>query len=203
MKALLVTAGLLFAACSPAMSQTTATGTATAGSSSQSGAIAIGGSGTSTARAGGGNAQVIFNTPGQTRANNTLRQSGSLRTTPSVGGVGLGAASVESCYGPGVGGGFAVTGFGGNFAMGQFDRDCNARLYSRTLFAMGYKAAAIQLLVNESPVVASAFGLGQGGQQLAPVAYAPRTGARLAPTRVAVSGCSRHIGGNPTLPCVE
>lgn len=47
--------------------------------------------------------------------------------------------------------------------MGQFDQDCNARLYSRTLYAMGHKEAALQLLINESQIVQRAFGVGAGG----------------------------------------
>lgn len=195
MKALLVTASLLFAVISPAMAQT-ATATGNANSSSQSGAIAIGGSGR--ARATGGNAQVIFNTPSQTRNDSNIRyrQSGSLKTTPSIGGVGLGAAGVETCFGPGAGGGLALTGFGANFAMATFDKDCNARLYSRTLFAMGYKQAAIQLLVNESPVVASAFGMGQGGS-VTQVAYAPRQGRSSLTRGAAGSACRKWSGGSP------
>src|SRR4051812_46085965 len=185
MKALLITASLLLAVISPAAAQT-ATATGNANSSSQSGAIAIGGSGS--ARATGGNSSIIFNSPGSTRSDTRIRQSGSLRTTPSVGGVGLGAAGVETCFGPGMGGGLAVTGFGANFAVATFDHDCNARLYSRTLFAMGYKRQSIQLLVNESPIVARAFGVGQEG---APVAYSGRQGARSA-----AGGCSNWAGGN-------
>jgi hypothetical protein len=70
---------------------------------------------------------------------------------------------VETCFGPGVSGGLSVTGFGASFGAGQWDNDCNARLYGRTLFAMGYKREAIQLLVNESGMVQRAFGLGANG----------------------------------------
>lgn len=160
-KTLLVAAfGLVAAAvCSPASAQT-ATGTGNANSSSSSGAVAIGGGGGS-ASASGGDARIIFNTPGSTESR--VRQTGSLRTTGSAIAPGLGAAGVETCYGPGVSGGVGFVGGAVSFGMGQFDQDCNARLYSRTLYAMGQKNAALQLLVNESPMVQRAYGVGRGG----------------------------------------
>jgi hypothetical protein len=108
----------------------------------------------------------------------------------------LGSAGIETCYGPGVSGGLSVTGFGASFGAGQFDNDCNARLYSRTLFAMGYKQQAISLLVNESPMVQRAFGYNGGGVATQNSAQA-RPGVRAAPARVASnSGCSKWAGGN-------
>jgi hypothetical protein len=186
---------------------TTATGTGTANSNSQSGAIAISGGGQGggggRAQATGGSAKIIFNTPGSTTSRvitsgdttSRIRQSGSLRTVPGVVAPGLGAAGVETCYGPGVSGGIAVTGFGASFGAGQFDQDCNARLFSRTLYAMGYKQQAIQLLVNQSPMVASAFGLGQQGGQPSgsPVTYG-RPNAAIRPM-ASNGGCKKWSGG--------
>lgn len=193
MRRLLITAAMLFAV-SPALAQTTATGTGTANSSSSSGAVAIGGGGGS-AQAGGGSASVVFNTPGSTNSTSRLRQSGSLRTVPNAIAPGLGSAGIETCYGPGVSGGASGVGFGLSFGMGQFDNDCNARLYSRTLFAMGYKQQAINLLVNESGMVQRAFGY---GGQAAGVVYAPRAGVRAAPARLAAGGgCTKWSGGSP------
>lgn len=177
-------------------SNNTATGTGTANSSSTSGAIAIGGGG-GKATATGGNAQVIFNTPGQTSSNNTsrIRQSGSLKTTPNAIAPGLGSAGIETCYGPGVSGGVSVTGFGASFGAGQFDNDCNARLYSRTLFAMGYKQQAINLLVNESGMVQRAFGVGQQQPAYGPAPRIVSSGGN--GPRVATGGCTKWSGGSP------
>lgn len=197
MKRLLLTTAMLIALPAMAGAQT-ATGTGTANSSSTSGAIAVGGGG-GTAQAGGGNAKIIFNNPGSTTSNNTsrIRQSGSLKTTPNAIAPGLGSAGIETCYGPGVSGGVSVTGFGASFGAGQFDTDCNARLYSRTLFAMGYKQQAINLLVNESGMVQRAFGL---GQQARPVyGAAPRvmsSGYVNNGGYVDNGGCKKWAGGN-------
>jgi hypothetical protein len=171
----------------PALAQT-ATGTGTANSSSQAGAIAIGGGGGRSSS----NSSVIFNTPAQQtiNSNTRFRESGSLKTTPNAIAPGLGSAAVETCYGPGVSGGVSVTGFGASFGAGQWDVDCNVRLYSRTLFAMGYKRQAVQMLVNESPIVQRAFGL--GNPQTVAVGYArPVSGG---PVVVSGGGCTKWRG---------
>lgn len=186
-------AGLAIAMlAAPSVRAQTATGTGTANSSSSSGAVAIVGP-TATS------SQIIFNGGGNT--NSRVRQSGSLKTTPNAIAPGLGAAGVETCYGPGVSGGLSVTGFGASFGVGQFDQDCNARLYSRTLFAMGHKNAALQLLINESGMVQRAFGVGAGGAAVTNrgIVYAEgmdAPGARGTRSRAAIySGCRKWSGG--------
>lgn len=187
MKWLLVTAALVIATYSPALAQTTATGTGTANSSSSSGAVAVGG-------AGSASANVIFNNPGRT--DSRIRQSGSLRTTPNAIAPGLGAAGVETCYGPGVSGGLSVTGFGASFGAGQWDIACNRRLNARTLWSMGAKREALIIMANE-PEVASA--MMQTG-----MIVAPRYRAEVVVTRRASAnssgfvdqGCRKWAGGN-------
>jgi len=163
----------LIAMLSSASAQT-ATGTGTANSSSNSGAVAIsggghggqggaGGSATSSSnssatggnsRATGGNSSIIFNTPGQQSINSTtrIRQSGSLDTTPNAIAPGLGSAAIETCYGPGVSGGLAVTGFGASFGAGQYDSACNRRLNARTLYAMGLKNVALRIMAQDPEI---------------------------------------------------
>jgi hypothetical protein len=145
MKRTLIVAASLFLAL-PALAQTTATGTGTANSSSSSGAVAIGGSGSATANGG----SVTFNSPGS--VSSRVRQSGRLATTPSAIAPGLGAAGVETCYGPGVSAGLSVTGFGAAFGMGQYDSSCNRRLNARTLWAFGAKRIALRIMANEPEV---------------------------------------------------
>lgn len=207
--AVLVTLIALAVEVNPASAQTTATGTGTANSSSNSGAIAVGGAGSASAGASGGSASLVYNVPGTTNSTIRYRSSGSLKTVPNAIAPGLGAAGVETCYGPGVAAGVAGVGFGASFGMGQFDQDCNARLYSRTLYAMGQKTAALQLLINESSMVQRAYGVGRGGAAVAgdgrlvygdqplPAGYV-RAGSMAPGTRsrgAMFSGCQKWSGG--------
>jgi hypothetical protein len=124
-----------------ALAQTSAVGTGTANSSSQSQAIAVGGGGGSATASGGrASSQIIFNTPAQTNSNNNsrVRQSGSLRTTPNAIAPGLAAAGIESCQGS-ISAAGSVTGFGLSFGGPIMDRECNLRLWARTLYAMGQR----------------------------------------------------------------
>jgi hypothetical protein len=68
--------------------------------------------------------------------------------TPSFAAPGLAAAGIESCLASasagGAGGGIAVT-----IAGPILDKGCDIRLFSRTLFAMGHRLAATQILCND------------------------------------------------------
>ncbi len=77
------------------------------------------------------------------------------RQAPAIVAPGLAAAGIESCLGStsvgGAGPWFGVT-IGGTTT----DRGCNLRLYSRTLYALGHRVAATQILCND-PDVAQAL----------------------------------------------
>jgi hypothetical protein len=135
-----------------ANAQTTATGTGTANSSSNSGAVAVGGSGS--AQAGGGSVTITNNGGGTSR----IRQTGSLRTTPNAIAPGLGSAAIETCYGPGITAGVAVTGFGISGGAGQYDNECNLRLWARTLYAMGQREL-VGAVLSQSPTINRAMGI--------------------------------------------
>lgn len=79
----------------------------------------------------------------------------SRQQAPAIVAPGLTAAGIESCLGStsigGAGPGFGVT-IGGTTT----DRGCNLRLYSRTLYALGHRVAATQILCND-PDVAQAL----------------------------------------------
>ena len=79
------------------------------------------------------------------------------RNTPAVLAPGLAAAGIETCLGSNSVGG-AGPGFGVTIAGTTTDRGCNLRLYSRTLYSMGHKLAATQILCND-PDVAAALAL--------------------------------------------
>ena len=85
----------------------------------------------------------------------------SRRNTPSVVAPGLAAAGIESCLGSASIGG-AGPGFGLTIAGTTTDKGCNLRLYSRTLYSLGYRGAATQILCND-PQVAEALSV-QGVQ---------------------------------------
>jgi hypothetical protein len=69
----------------------------------------------------------------------------------------LTSAGIETCLGSTSIGG-AGPGFGVTIAGTMTDRGCNLRLYSRTLYSMGHKRAATQILCND-PDVAAALAL--------------------------------------------
>jgi hypothetical protein len=75
--------------------------------------------------------------------------------TPAVVAPGLTAAGIESCLGSnsigGAGGGVGVT-----IAGTVTDKGCNLRLFSRTLYNLGHRKAATQILCND-PEVAQAL----------------------------------------------
>lgn len=188
----------------------TATGTGTATSSSNSGAVAIGGGGgTATATGGqggsaqGGSAQsnssIVFNTPGSTTSTTTSRihQGGSLKTTANAIAPGLGSAAVETCYGPGVSAGVGFTGGAVSFGAGQYDEECNLRLWARTAYAFGQKDLAGALMA-QSPAIMRAMkmldeqrGTVYGGR--GPVYGAPVYGTPVA--SAAGGSCGKWSGG--------
>jgi len=77
--------------------------------------------------------------------------------TPSVYAPGLAASGIESCIASASAGGSGA-GFGLTVALTTEDKGCNLRLFSRTLYAMGHRVAATQILCND-PQVAQALAL--------------------------------------------
>jgi len=146
---------------SPALAQsTTATGTGVGISESNSaaGAVAIN-------RGNGGNNQLTINNPanttatvnstvsGTTTSNINSRVSGTqtIKSAPSMVAPGLTAAGLETCLGS-ASGTVSAVGFGIGGGSTYKDEDCTARLDSRTLFAMGLKAAAVARLCQRPDV---------------------------------------------------
>jgi hypothetical protein len=111
---------------------------------------------------GNGNGNGSFNTTTSTSgataggSNSSVTLNGK-RNTPSVLAPGLAAAGIETCLGSTSVGG-SGPGFGVTIAGTTTDRSCNLRLYSRTLYSMGHKLAATQILCND-PDVAAALAL--------------------------------------------
>jgi len=74
--------------------------------------------------------------------------------TPSFAAPGLAAAGIESCMASvsagGAGGGVAVT-----IAGPIVDKGCDIRLFARTLYALGYRQAATQILCNDPQAAAA------------------------------------------------
>jgi hypothetical protein len=70
---------------------------------------------------------------------------------PAVAAPGLAAAGFEACLGS-VSVGGSGAGFGLSVGSTTLDKGCNIRLYARTLFAMGYKDAATQMLCYDADV---------------------------------------------------
>ncbi|SDA27628.1 hypothetical protein SAMN02799622_04095 [Methylobacterium sp. UNC378MF] len=77
--------------------------------------------------------------------------SGSGRNTPGVWAPGLAAAGIESCLGSASAGG-AGPGFGVTIGGTLTDKGCNLRLYARTLYSLGHRVAATQILCNDPDV---------------------------------------------------
>lgn len=129
----------------PALAQnTTATGTGTAvsGSQSASGAVAVAGSGNNSS-----SALTINNPPQPSTTTQNIRTSGtsSVKTVPTAVSPALAAAGLETCLGS-ASGGVSALGFGVSGGSTMTDEGCQARLDSRTLWAMGLKGAAVARL---------------------------------------------------------
>ena len=127
-----------------------------------SSAQVINGSGNGNSNSGAGNGNGNGNGSGNTTTNSTTVIPGTDRgwqraNTPSVYAPGLAAAGIESCIASASAGGSGA-GFGLTVALTTQDKGCNLRLFSRTLYAMGHRVAATQILCND-PQVAQALAL--------------------------------------------
>jgi hypothetical protein len=127
----------------PSLAQTaTGTGTAVSGSQSASGAVAVSGSGNNSS-----SALTINNPPQPSTTTQNVRTSGtsSIKTVPTAVSPALAAAGLETCLGS-ASGGVSALGFGVSGGSTMTDEGCQARLDSRTLWAMGLKGAAVARL---------------------------------------------------------
>lgn len=106
---------------------------------------------------GNGNGNNTGNGNGNNNGSSTSVVTRVPRQTPSAIAPGLAAAGIETCAGSASFGASAPV-FGISFGTTTVDKGCNLRLYSRTLYSMGYRTAATQLLCNE-PEVAAALAL--------------------------------------------
>lgn len=131
----------------PALAQTTTatgTGVGVSESNSAAGAIAVN-------RGNGGS--VTINQPSNVTSDINTRASGTttIRSAPSMVAPGLTAAGLETCLGS-ASGTVSAVGFGIGGGSTYKDEDCTARLDSRTLYAMGLKAAAVARLCQRPDV---------------------------------------------------
>lgn len=143
---LALTALLCLSVTAPASAQTTtATGTGTGISESNSAAVAI----------AGGNSLTV-NNPAHTTSNINQRVSGTqtIKSAPSMVAPGLTAAGLETCLGS-ASAGVSAVGFGVTGGSTYSDEGCQARLDSRTLFAMGLKSAAVARLCQREAIYKS------------------------------------------------
>jgi len=121
-----------------------------------------------------GGAVIINPGPASTTSTSTIDNVGhsSVSTVPSVFAPGLAAAGIESCLGS-VSGGGSWLGTGITLGGSIPDRDCSARLDSRTLWSMGLKKAAVARICQTTEVYNSMPEVcGQYMPRPAPV-YAP------------------------------
>jgi hypothetical protein len=176
MKRLLL-ASVCFALTSPVFAQSsTAVGTGVGISSSRSAsqATAIGGG---AAQGGAATSAVTINsaaTPAVQTINNTGTQT--LRNVPTVFAPGLTSAGLETCLGS-FSAGAGVVGTGATFGSTVPDEDCTIRLYARTQWSFGQKAAAIAMLCQSprvwrsEPDVCAKYTPQQYQVQVQPTAY--------------------------------
>jgi hypothetical protein len=126
------------------------------------------GSGNGNGNGNGNGSNNTTSTSASAGSNNTTSTSASAggsavtlnnnrRNAPAITAPSLAAAGIETCLGSNSVGG-AGPGFGVTIAGTITDRGCNLRLYSRTLYSMGHKLAATQILCND-PDVAAALAL--------------------------------------------
>ena len=126
------------------------------------------GSGNGNGNGNGNGSNNTTSTSASAGSNNTTSTSASAggsavtlnnnrRNAPAITAPSLAAAGIETCLGSNSVGG-AGPGFGVTIAGTTTDRGCNPRLYSRTLYSMGHKLAATQILCND-PDVAAALAL--------------------------------------------
>jgi hypothetical protein len=126
----------------------------------------------------------------------TSRSPRIARNTPFVLAPGLAAAGIETCLGSTSVGG-AGPGFGVTIAGTTQDRGCNLRLFSRTLYSMGHKAAAVQILCND-PDVAAALALEGVRCLVGPAAEAEARAAASARAKVAQPAAPADVGKRPS-----
>ena len=118
------------------------------------------GNGNGNKGAGNGNGNGNGNANGNNNGNGNGNGNSSSATisnrypqnTPAVFAPGLTAAGVESCLGSASMGG-SVAGFGISLGSTTEDRGCQLRLYARTLYALGHRRAATQILCNDPQVM--------------------------------------------------
>ena len=101
---------------------------------------------------GNGNGNANGNNNGNGNSSSATISNRYPQNTPSVFAPGLNAASIESCMGSTSMGG-SIAGFGISFGSTTEDRGCQLRLYSRTLYALGHRRAATQILCNDPQVM--------------------------------------------------
>lgn len=142
-KHLALTAFVCLLAAPVSAQTTTAVGTGISNSESKSGAVAI---------ANINNPAI----PATTTQNINQRVSGTqtVKTAPSMVAPGLTAAGLETCLGS-ASGGVSAIGFGLTGGSTYADEGCQARLDSRTLFAMGLKSAAVARLCQREAIYKS------------------------------------------------
>ena len=89
---------------------------------------------------------------GNASQNNTNNSSFQDRKqAPGIGIPGLTSGAV-TCLGS-VSAGFSVAGFGGGLGSTYLERNCESRAAADQIYHYGYRRAAIQLLINEHPMV--------------------------------------------------
>jgi len=156
------TTAAILAVCTlaPALAQaqtTTAVGTGigTSEANSASGAVAVDrGNGSSSS-----NNSLVVNNPanvtstvsGVTTQNINQRQSGSVKTVPSMVAPGLAAAGLETCLGS-ASGTVSALGWGVGGGSTYPDEGCQARLDSRPLYSYGLKEAAVARLCQRADI---------------------------------------------------
>jgi hypothetical protein len=139
---------------------------------------------------GSGNGNGNGNIAGNNIGGNSVRLR-ERRQAPAIAAPGLAAAGIEACLGS-VSVGGSGAGFGFSFGTTKLDRGCNIRLYSRTLYAMGYRKAATQMLCYDAEV-ASALATQGIRCQVGPIA-SPPVAANLRPP------AQRYAGNAPAAP---
>ena len=157
------------------------------------------GSGNGNGNGNGNGSNNTTSTSASAGSNNTTSTSASAggsavtlnnnrRNAPAITAPSLAAAGIETCLGSNSVGG-AGPGFGVTIAGTITDRGCNLRLYSRTLYSMGHKLAATQILCND-PVVAAALALEGVRCLVGPAAEARGLGQKRRPRRWPGGGMS-------------
>lgn len=96
----------------------------------------------------GGNSNSTASQANNNTNNNSYQDR---KQAPGIGIPGLTSGAV-TCLGS-VSAGLSVAGFGGGLGSTYLERDCESRAAAELIDRLGYRRAAIQLLVNEHPMV--------------------------------------------------